>query len=47
MPNKNLDTEIFSKEIKDLISGIDQFFTKKDEVVDNLKKVYLNCSSNN
>jgi|GEM_PF-3410864 len=47
MVEKNLNTEIVSMEIRELFSDIEKFITKKDELTDNFKKVFLACSTNN
>ncbi|MFH0702399.1 MAG: hypothetical protein V2B14_02520 [bacterium] len=47
MSQENHNLESMSKEIRDLVSNMDKFLSKKNEFIDNFKKNYLNCSNNN
>ena len=47
MLKNKYEKTIISGQIKELLSGIDKFITTKQEIVETLKKVYLNCSNNN
>lgn len=47
MLNKDCESRIISKEIKELFSDIDNFLMKKNEIIENFKKACLQCSTNN
>jgi len=47
MVEKNIQNEIISMEIRELFSDIEKFIEKKDELANGIKKVFLNCSTNN
>ena len=45
--NGKAKKEIYSKEIKDLLKNIDYVKYQKSKMVDYMKKLHLNTSSNN
>jgi len=47
MQEKNYNTKIVSNEIKKLFADLDQFMDKKNQLIDDMKKAYLNLSTNN
>ncbi|EKE04149.1 MAG: hypothetical protein ACD_20C00101G0002 [uncultured bacterium] len=47
MQDKNYNTKIISNEISKLFADLDKFIDKKNECIDDIKKVYLNLSTNN
>lgn len=47
MDKEKNSTEMISAEIRELISGIDKFISRKDAIVDSLKNLYLNGSNKN
>lgn len=47
MMNKNYESQLIQNEIRELLSQADAFLTKKDEILMNMKKVYLNSSNCN
>lgn len=47
MQEKDYNTRIISGEIKKLFSDLDDFLDKKNQFVENIRKEYLNLSTNN
>lgn len=47
MDKEKSSTEAISVEIKELISSIDKFMLKRDELVDSFRKICLSGSNNN
>ncbi len=47
MKEKNFESIVISQEIRDLIKDVDTFVNTKDELIENLKRLYLKSSSNN
>lgn len=47
MKRNNLNNEIYSEEIRELIKDIDNFKAKQNDLMDVIKSIYLNLSTNN
>lgn len=45
--NKDFESMVISREIRDLIRDVDNFINKKDELIESFKKAYLNISNKN
>ena len=45
--NTNYSKEFLSKEIADLFNNVEEFLIKKDTMVDAIRYLYLNTSTNN
>lgn len=47
MQEKDYNSKIISSEIKKLFSDLDKFIDRKNQHIEDIKKVYLNLSTNN
>lgn len=47
MKESKQNQHILSEEIRTLMSDVDKIITKKDEISENIKRVYLCFSTNN
>jgi hypothetical protein len=47
MRDKDYNDKIISNEIKNLFSDLDKFIDKKNKYIEDMKKSFLNVSTNN